>query len=68
MSKDSANFEGVLSVRGSNTGNLAFEDDVDLTGGMTKLASTAMIYSMEMRTKKKQNKKRQSNDNEDYWH
>lgn len=61
MSKDSENFEGVLSVRGSNnTGNLSFEDDVDLIGGigpvhgkaMTKLGSTAMIYGMEIRTKK----------------
>ena len=69
MSKDSENFEGVLSVRGSNIGNLSFEDDVDLIGGMgpgcantmTKLGSTAMMYGMEIRTKKEQ-----CNDNEDY--
>lgn len=34
MSKDSGNFEGVLSVRGSNIGNLSFEDDADFTGGI----------------------------------
>lgn len=69
MSKDSENFEGVLSVRGSNIGNLSFEDDVDLIGGMgpgcantmTELCSTAMMYGMEIRTKKEQ-----CNDNEDY--
>lgn len=51
MSKDSENFEGVLSVGGSNIGNLFFEDDVDFIGGMgpgcantmTKLGRTAMM-------------------------
>lgn len=51
MSKDSGNFEGVLSVRGSNIGNLSFEDDADFTGGigpacantMAKLGSIAMM-------------------------
>lgn len=60
MSKDSENFEGVLSVRGSNIGNLSFEDDVGLIGGMgpgcantmSNLGSTAMMYRMKIRTKK----------------
>lgn len=70
MSKDSENFEEVLSHRGSNVGNLSFEDDVDLIGGMgtgcantmIKLGSTATMYRMKIRTQKKE----QSNDDEDY--
>lgn len=58
---DSENFEGVLSVRGSNIGDLSFEDDVDLIGGMgpgcantmVKLGSTAVMYGMEIKTKKR---------------
>lgn len=65
MSKDSENFEEVLSHRGSNIGNLSFEDDVDLIGGMgtgcantmIKLGSTATMYGMKIRTKKKKKKR-----------
>jgi len=69
LSKDSENFEGVLSVKGSNTGNISFQDSVDQIGGMgpgctntmAKLGSTALMNGMEIRTKKEQ-----CNDNEDY--
>lgn len=51
MSKDSENFEGVLSDSSGNIGNLSFEDNLDLIGGMgtgcantmTKLSSTATM-------------------------
>lgn len=59
MSKDSENFEGVLSDSSGNIGNLSFEDNLDLIGGMgtgcantmTKLSSTATMYGMKIKTK-----------------